>query len=305
MGQGVCKFNCRFYIANSIEIRSFSMRRDYLNIWIMEHFQQKVGILILTIFWTNLFYAQNFNEGFNFYLPPDDSTTQWFLPTFPAKEIKSFISIDQDGHFTSEGKPIRFWGVNFTTSSCFPLKEKSSFIAARMRKMGINLVRFHHMDNGWTDNEGTIFMRSADNTRDLDPVALDRLFFLLAEMKKNNVYANINLHVSRVFKDGDGVEDADSIWHFAKGVTYFDPHLIFLQKEFAQKLLTTDNPYTGLSLAEDPVIAMVEITNENTLYGMWKGDQLKPFSEGGDIMMRHAVMLDTRWQDFFGAEIWK
>ena len=242
--------------------------------------------------------SQNFGGGFNFYLPADDSSTQLFLPAFPARDITSFIGIDERGHFSREGNPIRFWGVNLTTGSCFPVKEKSAFIAARMRKMGINLVRFHHMDNGWSGNDGTIFLRNSGNTRSLDPVALDRLMYFLSQMKRNAIYANINLHVSRTFLEGDGVEDADSIWQFAKGITYFDPQLIDLQKEFAHQLLTADNPYTGLALYQDPVIAMVEITNENTLYGMWKGDQLKTFSTGGNLMRRHAAMLDDLWQNF-------
>ncbi len=241
--------------------------------------------------------AQNFSNGFNFNLPGNDGSDQRFLPTFPANEIKDFIHID-DGHFVSGGDPIKFWGVNLTTHACFPLKEKSPFIASRMRKMGINLVRFHHMDNGWSNDDGTLFIRSTGNTRDLNPTTLDRLFFLLSEMKKNNIYANINLHVSRTFLEGDGVENADSLWQFAKGVTYFDPQLISLQKEFARKLLTAENPYTGLALNEDPVIAMVEITNENTLYGMWKGDQLKRFAEGGSLMHRHDLMLNELWSDF-------
>ena len=242
--------------------------------------------------------SQNFSDGFNFSLPADDSSAQVFLPGFPKEEITSFIGIDANGHFSSAGQPIRFWGVNVTTGSCFPLKDKSLYIAARMRKMGINLVRFHHMDNGWSNNDGTIFLRGTGNTRQLDPIALDRLLYLLAQMKKNAVYANINLHVSRTFLEGDGVLNADSIWQFGKGITYFDPHLIELQKEFASQLLSAENPYTGLTLANDPVIAMVEISNENTLYGMWKGDQLKKFGEGGNLMQRHDQMLDQLWWDF-------
>ncbi len=261
---------------------------------------QSINILLLVpiCIWSQMGFAQNFQQGFHFNLPADDATDQRFLPKFEAATIEEFITIDTDGHFSVGGEPIRFWGVNLTTNACFPVKEKSPFIAARMRKMGINLVRFHHMDNGWSGNEGTIFIRGTGNTRELDPQALDRLFFLLSEMKKNAVYANINLHVSRTFLEGDGVENADSIWNFAKGVTYFDPQLILLQKEFAQNLLTAENPYTGLTLAEDPVIAMVEITNENTLYGMWKGDQLKAFAQGGDLMRRHADLLTDQWNEF-------
>ena len=242
--------------------------------------------------------AQNFTGGFNFFLPPDDSSAQLFLPEFPAESLNDFISINTDGHFTVLDEPIRFWGVNLTTGACFPVKEKASFIAARMRKMGINLVRFHHMDNPWTDNDGTIFNRNLDHTRELDPVTLDRLHYLLAQMKRNGIYANINLHVSRTFKEGDGVLYADSIQEFGKAVTMFDPWLIFLQKEYAQQLLSAPSPYTGLSLAEDPVVAMVEITNENTIYGFWRGDLLQPFSNGGGILQRHSELLDEKWQGF-------
>ncbi len=261
----------------------------------------KLQVVVILFFLSGLLMhttGQNFENGFNFNLPWDDSTTQTFLPSFPAFEITDFISTDPSGNFISGGKPVKFWGVNLTTNSCFPVKEKSPQIAGRMRKMGINLVRFHHMDNGWTGEEGTIFLRSSGGTRQLDPVALDRLHFLLFEMKKNGTYANINLHVSRTFTENDGVENADSIWNFAMGVTYFDPYLIELQKEFAQQLLTATNPYTGLTMANDPVIGMVEISNENTLYGMWKGDQLRPYGHGGNLMQRHSEMLDNRWHDF-------
>ena len=92
--------------------------------------------------------------------------------------------------------------------------------------------------------------------------------------------------------------DADSIVDFGKGVTIFEPYLIFLQKEFAQQLLTHVNPYTGLSLANDPVMAEVEITNENSLYRMWRENRLKPFSLGGSLIIRHVKMLDSLWINF-------
>lgn len=255
--------------------------------------------LIALCCWATAFLpAQNFSNGFNFFLPPDDSTAQLFLPEFPAQEITDFIEIDEDGHFATQGETIRFWGANLTTGACFPTKEKAAFIAARMRKMGLNLMRFHHMDNPWTDNAGTIFDRTLDHTRELDPVTLDRFHYLLAHMKRNGIYANINLHVSRTFTEGDGVLHADSIVDFSKAVTMFDPWLIFLQKEYAQQLLTTVNPYTELALVDDPVMAMLEVTNENTVYGFWKGDRLQPFARGGSILQRHSKMLDDQWHHF-------
>ncbi|MEM9916497.1 MAG: carbohydrate binding domain-containing protein [Bacteroidota bacterium] len=259
---------------------------------------QRIRHLFVAFFLTTFAVAQNFEDGFSFEMPHDDTSSQLFLPIFPATPIDDFIGISADGHFTANGQNIRFWGVNFTTGACFPLKQKAAFIAGRMRKMGINLVRFHHMDNPWTDQNGTIFIRNSGNTRQLNPTSLDRFHFLLAQMKQEGIYANINLHVTRTFLEGDGVPDADSLPDFAKIVTFFDPHLIALQKEYAQQLLSAPNPYTGLSTANDPVVAMIEISNENTLYGAWKSNQLQPIAQGGLLPQRHARMLDDAWQAF-------
>ena len=144
-------------------------------------------------------FAQNFGNGYNFYLPPFDSTEQTYLPTFEAQPIQGFVSARPDGHFYSAGKPIRFWGFNMTSAGCFPNKEHTIGISARMRKMGINIVRFHHMDNPWSGQQGTIFDRSTGGTRILHPETLDKFHYFLSNLKKNGIYANINLHVSRSF----------------------------------------------------------------------------------------------------------
>ncbi|HFA50475.1 MAG TPA: T9SS type A sorting domain-containing protein [Bacteroidetes bacterium] len=255
-------------------------------------------LLTLSLQTTN---AQNFTNAFPFTLPAFDSTTQEFLPHFEKHNIADFITTSADGQFMSAGQPIRFWGVNLTTGACFPQQTDAPGVAARMRKMGINLVRFHHMDNPWTSSEGSLFLQNGSTTS-LNPVTLDRLHFFLAQLKAEGVYANINLNVSRTFTEGDGVLYADSIPEFGKGVTLFDGQLIHLQKEYARQLLTAVNPYTGLPIADDPVMAMLEIANENTLYGFWKDDQLQPFAEGGNILSRHSDTLDLKWNDFLSEK---
>lgn len=241
--------------------------------------------------------AQSFSNGFAFNLPAFDSTTQTFLPVFPKQTLTDFVSVSANGEFITAGQPIRFWGGNLSSGACFPPKADASAIAARMRKMGMNLMRFHHMDNPWTTSEGSIFLRNGLTTS-LNPNTLDRMHYFLAKMKEQGVYANINLHVSRTFEPNDGVLHADSIGEFGKAVTFYDRKLIDLQKQFAQQLLGTVNPYTGLSLADDPVVAMVEITNENTLFGFWQNDELKPIAAGGILIQRHSDSLDEKWTSF-------
>ena len=242
--------------------------------------------------------AQNFDGGFPFFLPYYDSSAQEFLPEFPAFTIEEAhrVSASPGGQFHAGGEPIRFWGVNIVSGACFPEKEKAPAIAARMRKMGINLVRFHHLDNpSWSGANSSIFFNGQNGTRQLNPVTLDRLDYFIAQLKRNSIYVNMNLNVSRTFQEVDGVPGADSLPDFGKGVTLFDPWLEFLQKEYAQQLMAHVNPYTNLSLAEDPVLAMVEMNNENSLYGYWKEGRLRPFADGGGLLQRHNVQLDSLW----------
>jgi hypothetical protein len=259
----------------------------------------KKNILTILIFILgNYVFAQNFSDGFNFNMPAVDSTPSVFLPKFIRKTISEAERVGIQGeNFIVAGKPYRFWGVNLTTHACFPLKENAAKMATRMHKMGINLVRFHHIDNPWTDQAGTIFNRG-QNTRSLNATSVDRLDYLIYEMKRNNIYANINLNVGRTFTLQDGIAGADSLKDFGKGVTIFDPQLIALQKEYARQLLTHVNPYTNTTLAVEPTVALVEIINENSLYGMWKDEALKHTKDGGNLLQRHISFLDSTWNAF-------
>ena len=257
---------------------------------------KNVITLVLCLVFADLS-AQNFTNGFNFALPFNDSMPSLFLPFFPKEAITDADRVTASGsNFIVAGKPYKFWGANVAAGGNFPTKSLAPSIAGRMRKMGINLIRFHHMDNPWAGNDNSLVTQQS--TRSLNPVTLNRFEFFISEMKRNNIYANINLNVSRTFTRADGVAGADSLPEFGKGVTLFDPQLIDLQREYARQLLTHVNPYTKKTLAEDPVVAMVEMINENSLYGMWKDNVLKPFAKGGGLMQRHSSLLDSLWNAF-------
>ena len=83
------------------------------------------------------------------------------------------------------------------------------------------------------------------------------------------MYVNINLHVSRTFTPEDGfpASVSDIQTSFDKRVDEFDRRMILLQKNYARDLLAHVNPYTKLSYAADPCVAVVEINNENSLVG--------------------------------------
>ena len=216
---------------------------------------------------------------FPFVLPWDDAapgtiTDVSFLNAKPAG-VNGFI-MPQSGHFVESrtGKRVRFLGTNFAAKCAFPSHADAVKVAARIAKLGINLVRLHHMDNSNWGQDASIWDYSYKDRQHIDAVQLDKLDYLIAQFKKNGVYSNINLHVSRQFSPADGFPESVSKipFDFDKRVDEFDRRMILLQKNYAHDLLTHVNPYTHLSYAQDPAVAVVEINNENSLVGDgWNG----------------------------------
>jgi hypothetical protein len=208
------------------------------------------------------------SEMFPFVLPWDDAsktvTDVSFLNPIPAGG-GGYVKAKR-GHFYDEkGRRVRFIGVNIAAGAAFPDKKTAEKVAARLHKFGVNIVRFHHMDAPWV--QPNIFENGETGTRQLNTANLERLDYFVAQLKKNGIYTNLNLHVSRTYRESDGVADADKLPELGKVITFFLPRSIELQKEFARQLLTHKNPYTGKTYADDPAVAVVELNNENTLLG--------------------------------------
>ncbi len=237
--------------------------------------------------------AQSFSDGFSFYLPPDDTTAGPWRPAFSTAPLApdAFVTASADGHFSIGGQPVRFFGVNCTADGCFPDRADAPFVAGRMAAFGINLVRLHFLDNSW----GGRSLLAPGNTRRLQADGLDKLHYFVAQLARRGVRVDLNLLVGRRFARLDGVPSPDSLPDMAKGVALFDPQLLALQKEYARQLLTAPNPYTGLPLARDPALALVEIANENSLYALWRSGELAPQWAGGRLSGRHARMLASQF----------
>lgn len=207
---------------------------------------------------------------FPFVMPWDDATPGITnLSSWNESEAGSRGHVfAADGHLwvRDPAKPnarqrLRFLGVNFSFAANFPSHEEASKIAARLAKLGVNCVRFHHMDRDAAPRG----LWQAD-MKTMDPAQIDRLDYFISRLKAHGIYANINLHVSRVYPDMP-VWPSMPLYH--KGVDLFMPGMIAMQKEFARALLLHVNPYTRLTYAQDPAVAFVEINNENGLVSRW------------------------------------
>ncbi|MCK4999236.1 MAG: carbohydrate binding domain-containing protein, partial [Anaerohalosphaera sp.] len=173
--------------------------------------------------------------------------------------------IVKDGHFSVADERIRLWGVNLSFGANLPSHEDAPFVAARMAASGINTVRLHHLDTSFFPRG----IWDGDKKTEFSKEALDRLDFFIDQLAKHGIYVNLNLHVGRKHSKYLAIEESER--QYDKITTIFTPVLIDAQKKYAKDLLDRTNRYRNVRYADDPAVAIVEITNENSFF-MWDGE---------------------------------
>ncbi len=202
---------------------------------------------------------------------PDNATSMSHLIDAPAGK-NGFIRVE-NGRFVNDAGPVRLNATNLTGPANFPTHGQADSLVLRLIRFGINCVRLHYMDSPYGNflhkEEPCIIAEDTKTQRNLDPDQLDKLDYLVSVFKKHGIYIDMNLHVARWWDDRDGFPGKEKRPNFDKGLDNFEPRMIELQKEYARKLLTHINPYTGLAYKDDPCVALVEINNENALFNQY------------------------------------
>lgn len=219
-----------------------------------------------------------------------------FLNSKPAGK-NGYIKV-KNGKFveTSTGKPVRFVGVNITARQAFPTHSEAEKVAKRLAQLGVNIVRFHHIQQTW-DPDGMVWKKDKPNI-EADPAQLDKLDYFVAQLKKNGIYINMNLQTTRTYQPEQGFpESVKNIpFGFCKRIDKMNPKMIALQKRYAEELLGRVNPYTKLAYRDDPALAMVEINNENSLVGdPWDGGLGKGLEALPEPFKGDVVALWNKW----------
>jgi hypothetical protein len=208
----------------------------------------------------------------------------------------------RDGHFVlPDGGRLRLWGANLTSGDAFPrTAAEADLIARTLAKAGVNIARLHHLDNPWGVGTGGSIWPKDRPHRELDPVQLDRLHRLIGALRDQGIYSNLNLKVSKTLVPADGFpESVTQVRDFQKRVDIFDRRMIELQKDYARRLLTTKNPYTGRAPAEDPAIAVVELNNENSVLGFWTRDLGRGLDK---LPVEFRSELKGQWNDWLARQ---
>ena len=216
----------------------------------------------------------------------------------------------KDGHFVNDRGRVRLHATNLTGPANFPTHAEAERLAARLARFGINCVRLHYFDSEYgtfmLPAEQGIIADDFRTKRRLDPERRDRQDYLIAQFKKRGIYVDVNLHVARNLDARDGFGPGTP-WA-NKGVDQFDPRIIELEKEYARELLAHVNPYTGMSYLKDPVVAVVELNNEDALWMEYRSGALD------NLAQPYGTIFRNLWNDWlvrrYGTtekvrEVWK
>jgi hypothetical protein len=192
------------------------------------------------------------------------------------------MSAGRDGELVfADGTQAKFWGTNIVGNDIFRSHEETDKMVKRLAKLGINMVRLHHMDAWWADPN--IFQGVTATTRTLSPDSLDKLDYLIYKLKNAGIYIFMDMLVHRKPKINDGIADFEKVPAGFKEVIFFDEKLQDLTKEYITQLLSHDNPYTKTAYKDDNSIVMTEIVNESSLFY---------FDRNTDIPLSYREQLD-------------
>jgi hypothetical protein len=223
---------------------------------------------------------------------------------------KGFLKLSEDGNsfVTGDGKPIRFWGGSTYTQrdvseagkgwNKMSGEEALAHHARFLAKRGVNIVRLH----------GDITPKKDDQKfTDVDPKELDEIWRLVAAMKKEGIYTVIdpywgshtNAKASWGVPETGGGPGKGTL----AGLVFFDPTVQTAYKAWLKAIYTQPNPHTGIPLAQDPSVGIIQIQNEDSML-FWtfqsvKGEALKV------LKTQYAAWLTKKYGSYDKAlEAW-
>jgi hypothetical protein len=196
--------------------------------------------------------------------PRDEFSADALLDLRSLNEIvagqNGFVRRSHDGSdfVLGDGRPARFWAVN---DSAFDknLARQARFLAKR----GINMVRFH-----------CNITPAGNDLMAIDSADRERLWKGVAAMKKEGIYVTYSPYWAGASRTKAAMGYLDDGGNHNWGLLFFDPKLQAAYKNWLKQVLTETNPYTGIALAQDPALAILQIQNEDSLL-FWTAQGIK------------------------------
>lgn len=201
------------------------------------------------------------NDGFFPWAPAvDEFGSEALLDLRSLNEKRAgesgFVRRKGGGFVLGNGEEVRFWAVNAGAGIAGLDHASVDYLARRLAKVGVNMVRYHSPVFG-------------EDPEAADPRKLDDLFYFVSALKREGIYTTLSFYFPLWFqiKPEYGIPGYDETENKTPfHLLFVDPRMRDLHRAWARAMLTTKNPYTGAPLAADPAVAIVEIVNEDSFF---------------------------------------
>ena len=175
------------------------------------------------------------------------------------------VTVDGDKLIFEDGTEFRMWGTTVAGENCYPTHKEAEANAKMIALQGFNTVRFHATSVQIVSTVGYDRVNSHDRQSGyISPESMDRMAYFISELKKNGIYYGMDLAPTPLYRDND-VKYFDQI-NGQHALHWFDPAEMKKRESLAKQWLTWRNPYTGLSIAEDPSAVWVSYCNECSMF---------------------------------------
>lgn len=171
--------------------------------------------------------------------------------------MHGFIGHDKHGDFVDgRGQPIRFWAANTTFHQRTSDPDALAYHAKWLARRGVNMVRSHSHLPSRNNNAGV---------NDVDEKEIDQIRRLVAAMRTEGIYTTISPYwaVATKWRRSLGLPNPEG--SNLTGLLFWDEKLQSGYQNWWRELLTEENPYTGIPLAKDPAVAILQLQNEDSL----------------------------------------
>ena len=205
------------------------------------------------------------------------------------------VGVKGDDFVFADGTKANFWGVNVNAYSLFQTKEKTKTLIDAVAAGGYNLIRILDWDSSFYFPN--IFGYNG-NSKDVAEEQLDQFNYFWSLCKEKGIYIDFVLLGGR-YASKDVTEDKlteDEVADISQGLkmeVYIDERLQQSTKTLLQKVMGEINPYTGTRLADDRVLAIVEVTNESNLMTLYDDSAAYQFKSE-----KYKLMAQKKYAEF-------
>lgn len=190
-----------------------------------------------------------------------------------------YLQADGDRLVFEDGTVANFWGVD-VSKDVLVSNNRIDKLVDRLAACGFNLVRIHKTDG--VDNDATESMWAGQPGRDVSRLRLNQLSYFIYKLKEKGMYLYLDLQVNRKYNENDNTKTGIG------GAFWIDEENGWrIDEEYITQVLGYHNPYTGMTIGEDPTVCFIDLKNENN-----------PITMGKSSVGEYAGLMEEKWNNW-------